>query len=152
MYDFLKMHANFGPDMFPINEMVVSNRWLVTRRRRSTCYTMNLGYFSVNFNGTQTLFGRYGGEQGISVTRGDLLAYGHAIITGPCPQEPLLFQIQTDIPSRRTPVEAWLVQELCAYHHQLGQGRMQFVFKSTAAPGAAVPTTAQSDTVVVSFP
>ena len=145
-------NANFGPGMFPVNETVVSNRWLVTGRRRSTCYTMNLGYFSVNFNGTQTLFGRYGGEQGISVTLGDLLVYGHAIITGPCPQEPLLFQIQTDIPSRRTPVEAWLVQELRAYHRQLGQGRMQFVFKSTAVPGAAVPTTAQSDTVVVSFP
>ena len=145
-------NANFGPGMFPINEIVVSNRWLVTGRRRSTCYTMNLGYFSVNFNGTQTLFGRYGGEQGISVTLGDLLVYGHIIITGPCPQEPLLFQIQMDIPSRRTPVEAWLVQELRAYHRQLGQGRMQFVFKSTAVPGAAVPTTAQSDTVVVSFP
>ena len=56
-------NANFGPGMFPINETVVSNRWLVTGRRQSTCYTMNLGYFSVNFNGTQTLFGRYGGEQ-----------------------------------------------------------------------------------------
>ena len=145
-------NANFGPGRFPVNETIVSNRWIVNGNTRSRCYTMNLGYFSVNFNGTQTLYGRYGGQQGISVVFGDLLVYGHAVISGPCSQEPLLFQIQTDIPSRRTPVEAWLVQDLRAYHRQLGQGRMQFVFKSTAVPGAAVPTTAQSDTVVISFP
>ena len=145
-------NANFGPGRFPVNETVISNRWLVTGNRQSRCYTMNIGYFSVNFNGTQTLFGTYGGQQGISVTLGDLLVYGHVIISGPCPQEPLLFQIQSDIPARRTPVELWLVQELRAYHRQLGQGRMQFVFKSSAVPGAAVPTTLQSDTAVISFP
>ena len=145
-------NANFGLSRFPVNETIVSNRWIVNGNTRSRCYTMNLGYFSVNFNGTQTLYGRYGGQQGISVTFGDLLVYGHAIISGPCPQEPLLFQIQTNIPTRRTPVETWVVQELRAYHRQLGQGRMQFVFKSTAVPEAAVSTTAQSSTVVISFP
>ena len=77
------------------------------------------------------LHGLYGGEEGKQVSAGDFVDYGYFAIFGACTQQPILIQLQSDVPARRLPVEAeWIVGEYRLYNRQLGRGRAQSVLKS----------------------
>lgn len=131
-------NARFEPLASPLNLTIVSNRWINSGNRRSACYPMGSGTFSVNFNGTTTLYGEYGGEAGRQVNEGDALNYGHFIIFGACAQQPIVIQLQNNIPAHTVPSEGWIVDYLQLYHRQLGTGRAQIVFKSR--PSATDPS------------
>ena len=128
--------ATFSPNMNAANftHTIVANRWIVSGNRRSRCFPMSIGFFVVNFNATTMLHGVYGGEEGIPVSAGDALSYGHMAIFGASAQQPIVIQAQNNIPCRRTPVEGWVVDELQLYNRQLGRGRAQSVFKSAPSP------------------
>ena len=105
----------------------------------------------MTFNGTRMLHGLYGGMDGRQVNAGDGLAYGYLAIFDTCPQQPILIQVQTDIPARILPVEGWIVEELRLYHRQLGRGRAQSTFKTR--PSSDDPTMFVTENQsVVSFP
>ena len=90
---------------------------------------MRIGFFTITFNDTTMLHGVYGGEDGIPVSDGDTVIYGHMAIFGPCAQQPIVIQAQNNIPGRRTPVERWIVEDFQLYNCQLGRGHAQSVFK-----------------------
>ena len=135
----------------PFNMTVISNRWLVTGNRKSKCFQAGSGQLQVDFNGTMMLHGLYGGEDGRPVNAGDILVYGYIIIFDSCPQQPILIQVQTDIPGRVLPVEGWIVEELRIYHRQLGRGRAQATFKTRPSPDDPTMIVMESQ-AVVSFP
>ena len=124
-------YATFEPFATPFNGTIIANRWIVNGNTRSKCFPMSSGYFAINFNGTTMLHGLYGGEEGKQVSAGDFVDYGYFAIFGACTQQPILIQLQSDVPARRLPVEAeWIVEEYRLYNHQLGRGRAQSVLKS----------------------
>ena len=116
--------------MSPFNATAIDNRWLVSGNRKSRCFDVGSGQIQVVFNDTMLLHGLYGGVDGRQVNAGDFLVYGHLIIFDTCPQQPIVIQVQTDIPARVLPVEGWFVEELRLYHRQLGRGRAQTTFKT----------------------
>ena len=124
----------FSPNLNPINFTIVANRWIVSGHRRSQCFPMSIGFFAINFNATTMLHGVYGGEEGIQVSAGDTVIYGHMAIFGACDQQPIVIQAQNNIPGRRTPVEGWIVDEYQLYNRQLGRGRAQSVLKTALKP------------------
>ena len=126
--------AMFSPNVSPINFTTIANSWLVSGNRKSKCFQMAYGFFAINFNDTTMLHGVYGGEEGIPVSAGDTVIYGHMAIFGACAQQPIVIQAQNNIPGRRTPVEGWVVEDFRLYNHQLGRGRAQSVFKASPSP------------------
>ena len=124
----------FQPNASPFNDTIIANRWIVNGNRRSKCFPTGSGYFSVVFNTTTMLHGVYGGEEGKQVNPGDIVDYGHFVIFGACPQQPILIQLQSDIPARILPVEGWIVEEYRIYNRQLGRGRAQSVLKTRPSP------------------
>ena len=137
--------------MSPFNASVIANRWLVTGNKRSRCFQAGSGQIQVVFNDTMMLHGLYGGEDGRQVNAGDFLVYGHLIIFDTCPQQPIVIQVQTDIPARVLPVEGWFVEELRLYHRQLGRGRAQSTFKTRPYPDDPTMIVIENQSVV-SFP
>ena len=135
----------------PYNISAIANRWLLTGNRRSKCFQIASGQLQVDFNGTMTLHGLYGGEDGRPVNAGDFLAYGYLAIFDTCPQQPILIQIQTDIPARVLPVEGWFVEELRIYNRQLGRGRIQATFKNAPSPDDPTMIVMEAQ-AVISFP
>ena len=135
----------------PFNTTHVSNRWINNGNTRSKCFPVGSGYFQVTFNGTDTLRGEYGGEEGLPVNVGDFMVYGYFIIYNACAQQPILIQFQSNIPTRILPVEGWIVQELRLYNRQLGMGRSQSVFKNRDSPTDPTMTVMESQHVM-SFP
>ena len=135
----------------PFNITGISNRWLVTGNRKSKCFQAGGGHLRVDFDGTMMLHGLYGGVDGRPVNAGDFLVYGYIIIFDSCPQQPILIQVQTDIPGRVLPVEGWIVEELRIYHRQLGRGRAQATFKTRPSPDDPTMIVMESQ-AVVSFP
>ena len=144
-------NAMFQSIMVPFNATAIANHWIVTGNRRSRCFQLGSGQFQVNFNDTTTLHGLYGGVDGRQVNAGDFLTYGYFAIFDTCPQQPILIQIQTDIPARMLPVEGWIVEELRLYHRQLGRGRAQSTFKTRPSPGDPTMIVMENQSVV-SFP
>ena len=126
--------AMFSPNVSPINFTTIANRWLVSGNRKSKCFQMAYGFFSITFNDTTMLHGVYGGEEGREVSAGDTVVYGHMAIFGTCAQQPIVIQAQNNIPGRRTPVEGWVVEDFQLYNRQLGRGRAQSVFKASSSP------------------
>ena len=143
--------AAFTPNLNPMNFTLVANRWLVTGNRRSRCFPMTVGFFAINFNDTTMLHGVYGGEEGIPVSAGDTVIYGHLAIFGACAQQPIVIQAQNNIPGRRTPVEGWIIDEYRLYNRQLGRGRAQTVLKSAPSPDDPTMVVIEAQ-MVISFP
>ena len=110
-----------------------------------------VGFFAINFNATTMLHGVYGGEEGIPVSAGDTVIYGHMAILGACDQQPIVIQAQNNIPGRRTPAEEWIVDEYQLYNCQLGRGRAQFVSKSRSSPDDPTMIVIKAQ-MVISFP
>ena len=127
-------YATFEPTSAPFNTTIIANRWIVNGNRRSKCFPIGSGSFSVNFNATTMLHGVYGGEGGKQINAGDFLDYGHFAIFDACAQQPILVRFQSDVPARILPVEGWIVEELRIYNRQLGRGRAQNFFKSRSSP------------------
>ena len=144
-------NATFFFRKIPFNITVIANRWLVTGNRKSKCFQAGSGHLRVDFNGTMMLHGLYGGVDGRPVNAGDFLVYGYIIIFDTCPQQPILIQVQTDIPGRILPVEGWVVEELRLYHRQLGRGRIQATFKIRSSPDDPTMIVMESQGVM-SFP
>ena len=135
----------------PFNTTLVSNHWINNGNTRSRCFSVGSGYFQVTFNGTDTLQGVYGGEEGRPVDVGDFMVYGYFIIYGACAQQPIEIQFQSNIPTRILPVEGWIVQELRLFNRQLGMGRSQSVFKNRVSSTDSTMTVMESQHVM-SFP
>ena len=135
----------------PYNATAIANRWLVTGNKKSKCFDVGSGHFRVDFNGSMMLHGVYGGEDGRPVNAGDFVVYGHFVLFDTCPQQLIVIQVQTDIPARILPVEGWIVEELRAYHRQLGRGRVQSTFKSRPSPDDPTMVVTENQSVV-SFP
>ena len=58
-------------------EYIVSiNNWIRSGNTRSTCYRVRDGGFMVSFSANQTLYGSYGGVDGISASAGDIIFSG----------------------------------------------------------------------------
>ena len=127
-------YARFEPIAAPFNNTIIANRWIVNGNRRSRCFPIGSGSFSVNFNATTMLHGVYGGEGGKRINAGDFVDYGYFAIFGACAQQPILVQFQSDVPARTLPVEEWTVEEYRIYNRQLGRGRTQGVLKSRSSP------------------
>ena len=144
-------NARFEPLASPFNLTIVTNRWINSGNRRFTCFPITSGSFTVNFNGTTTLHGEYGGEAGIQVNEGNAVNYGHFIIFGACAQQPIVIQVQNNIPAHTVPIEGWIVDYVQLYHRQLAMGRAQIVFKSR--PSATDPSMLAIENMqVFSFP
>ena len=143
--------AVFGPVQVPFNSTIIANRWILTGNRRSRCFTMSVGYFGVTFNDTTMLHGVYGGEQGLPVNAGELLAYGYLVIFGACAQQPILIQTRSNTPTRILPVEGWSVEDLRLYNRQLGDGRFQGVFKIRPSPDDSTMVVLENQ-LILSFP
>ena len=143
--------AIFSPNLNPINFTIVANRWIVSGNKRSRCFPMSIGFFAINFNATTMLHGVYGGEEGIPVSDGDTVIYGHMAIFGPCAQQPIVIQAQNNIPGRRTPVEGWIVDEYQLYNRQLGTGRAQSVLKTALQSDDPTMVVVEAQ-IVFSFP
>ena len=122
-------YATFQPVAGPLNATIIANRWIVNGNTRSKCFTMKDGFFALNFNDTTMLHGVYGGEEGKQINAGDFANYGYFAIFGACVQQPILIQLQSDVPARILPVEGWVVEEYRLYNRQLGRGRAQSVQK-----------------------
>ena len=144
-------NGTFSSAKAPFNATAIANRWLVTGNKKSKCFDVGSGHFRVDFNGTMMLHGVYGGEDGRPVNAGDFVVYGHIVLFDTCPQQQIVIQTQTDIPARRLPVEGWIVEELQAYHRQLGRGRVQSTFKSRPSPDDPTMVVTENQSVV-SFP
>ena len=144
-------NARFHPLMISFNSTAISNRWIVTGNRRSKCFPVGTGFFQVDVNDTIMLHGLYGGEDGQPFNAGDVLLYGYLIIYDTCPQQPLIIQIQSNIPGRTLPVEGWLVEELQLYHRQLGRGRVQSVLKTRPSQDDPTNVVIENQSVL-SFP
>ena len=143
--------AVFGPIQIPFNSTMIANHWISTGNRRSRCFTISAGYFGVTFNDTTMLHGVYGGEQGLPVNAGELLAYGYIVIFGACAQQPILIQTRSNTPARILPVEGWFVEDLRLYNRQLGDGRFQGVFKIRPSPDDPTMVVVESQ-LLLSFP
>ena len=144
-------NASFFFRKIPYNITLISNHWLVTGNRKSKCFQSGSGHLRVDFNGTMMLHGLYGGVDGRPVNAGDIVVYGYIIIFDSCPQQPILIQVQTDIPGRILPVEGWVVEELRLYQRQLGRGRAQAIFKTRPSPDDPTMLVMESQ-AVISFP
>ena len=144
-------NAMFFPLMAPFNATAIANHWLMTGNTRSRCFQVGTGQIQVVFNDTMMLHGLYGGVDGRQVNAGDLLVYGYLAIFDACPQQPILIQIQTDIPARILPVEGWIVEELRLYNRQLGRGRAQTTFKTRPSPDDPTMIVMENQSVL-SFP
>ena len=144
-------NATYSPIKLPYNSTAIANRWLVTGNRISKCFEVAAGQFQVTFNGTRMLHGLYGGMDGRQVNAGDGLAYGYLAIFDTCPQQPILIQVQTDIPARILPVEGWIVEEFRLYNRQLGRGRAQSTFKTRLSPNDPTMLVTENQSVL-SFP
>ena len=112
---------------------------------------MTIGFFAINFNDTTMLHGVYGGEEGIPVSAGDTVIYGHMAILGACAQQPIVIRAQNNIPGRTTPVEGWIVDEYRLYNRQLGRGRAQSVLKTAPSPNDPTMVVVEAQ-MVISFP
>ena len=144
-------NGTFQPLAASSNDTMIVNHWIVNGNRRSRCFPMSSGHFSINFNDTTMLHGVYGGEEGKQVNAGDFVDYGYFALFGACAQQPILIQYQSDVPARILPVERWVIEEFRLYNRQLGRGRAQRVFKNRLSPGD--PTMAILDSQhLFSFP
>ena len=144
-------YGTFEPLAAPYNGTIIANRWIVNGNTRSKCFTIRAGYFSINFNDTTMLHGVYGGEEGKPINAGEFVDYGYLVIFGACGQQPILIQIQSEIPARILPVEGWVVEEYRLYNRQLGRGRAQSVLKSRPSPDDPTMTISEFQRVL-SFP
>ena len=80
----------------PIN--AIFNRWILTGNTRSKCFPSFIGGFLVTFSGEQLLKGTYGGNEGIDIPSGRILAYEYISISVSPPCEPVVIQRWTPIP------------------------------------------------------
>ena len=144
-------YGTFEPIATPFNDTVIANRWIVNGNTRSKCFPMSSGYFSIIFNTTTMLHGVYGGEKGKQINANDFVNYGYIAFFGTCAQQPILIQLQSDVPARRLPVEGWTVEEYRSYNRQLGRGRAQSVLKSRPSPDDPTMLTVEGQRVF-SFP
>lgn len=128
------MNATFFPYQLPFTAHATFNGWLVNRRRETKCFPISAGGFMVGFNGTQTLFGTYGGTEGI-LTSGAVLDYGYYSIPV-CRQSPIQIRRTTPIPNEDRRLGFFILfYEL--YHRGLGQGVERGVFQQDSLPDDA---------------
>ena len=125
------MNATLFPYRLPFTVYATFNGWLVNRRRETKCFPVSAGGFFVNFVGTQTLFGTFGGTEGTSVT-GAILDYGFYSIPV-CAQSPITIRRSTPIPNEDRRLGFFILfYEL--YHRGLGQGVERGVFQQDSLP------------------
>ena len=70
---------------------------------KSRCFTTLQGGYSVDFNGTQTIFGTYG-DTGGSQGSGDALIWNFYHIDV-CRQAPIIIQVESNTPARGDPTD-----------------------------------------------
>ncbi len=103
-------------------------------RSKNLCFDNREGGYAVRFTGEETLHGMYGGQDGLSITRGDVLLYGFYRIQGF--QYPII-HFNTGTPVRLEPVDRFRVLNYELQHPRLGAGVAQGVFRvvPTGEPG-----------------
>ena len=116
-------NATLQPIRRPSQINAILNRWILTGNTRSKCFPSVIGGFLVTFSGEQILKGTYGGEEGIDVPNGTILAYEYLSISVP-PCEPVVIQRRSPIPVESIRIGVTLIfYELS--HRTLGQGSQQ---------------------------
>ena len=130
-------NAIFNPIRIPINVTASINTWLVNGNLgRSRCFTTLQGGYSVDFNGTQTIFGTYGnagGSQGRVVQNGDSLIWNFYHIDV-CRQAPIIIRVESNTPARVDPTDGLIIDSNDLYNRQLGRGLEQGLFVAIAQP------------------
>ena len=113
----------------PFTHFVTNNRWIANGNTRSRCIDTLNGGLRVTFaaGSTQVLRGTYGGDAGLTVTRGEDLLWGYYSINA-CPQQPILIQYESTVPGRQT-TDRYVVNDNRIYHPQLGTGFEIVVFR-----------------------
>ena len=107
-----------------INTIATANNWIRNGNTRSTCYKVYDGGIHVRFSGDQTLYGKYGGDNGKPAGVEVVLVYGFYNIDA-CKQSPVIIHYQCGTPSRPEPVDGTYITNCYAYNRVLGHGRIQ---------------------------
>ena len=130
-------NAIFNPIRIPINVTASSNRWLLNGRLgTSLCFPTLQGGYSVDFNGTQILFGTYGNAAtppGRLVQNGDSLIWNFYHIAV-CPQAPIIIRIESNTPARVDPTDGLIIDSNDLFNRELGNGLEQGLFVSIPMP------------------
>ena len=131
-------NATFLPVLFPFNNTVVFNTWLVNGRARTRCYPIADGGFQVSFTGTVMLHGEYGGEEGRLGFPNESVFYGHNYLLDVCEQQGILLQVETPTPSRVETSDGWTVAIFRARNRVLGEGVIWGIGRLTAVDSTTV--------------
>ena len=107
-----------------INYIATANNWIRNGNSRSTCYKVYDGGIIVTFSGDQTLYGKYGGDDGKPAGVDVVLVYGFYNIDA-CKQSPVIIHYRCDTPVRAEPVDGAFIANCYAYNRILGHGRVQ---------------------------
>ena len=123
--------ATLSPFVFPpeVQYTVTFNRWIFNGRPKSLCYENRDGGFAVSFSEDQMLFGTYGGQDGKPISPGEFVVYGFYNIPV-CAQEPIVIQYNSGSPVRFDAVDGFGIINCELYHHTLGEGIAQGVFRA----------------------
>jgi len=67
-------NASFSAGQVPFTMTAKANRWLVNGNTKSRCFDACFGWFGVNFQDNQVLYGTYGGTEGRTINPTSLYA------------------------------------------------------------------------------
>ena len=106
------------------NYIATTNSWIRNGNTRSTCYRIRDGGFLVTLLSDQTLYGKYGGDEGKPAGPFEQFVYGFYSIDA-CEKSPVIIHYRCPIPIRAEPIDGALVVNCYAYNRVLGHGRIQ---------------------------
>ena len=108
-----------------VSNFATANNWIRNGNTRSTCYRVRDGGFSVDILAKQTLYGKYGGDEGKPVEPPAPLVYGFVSIDT-CEQSPVHIHIRCGYPMRTEPVDGtFIISDCYAFNRVLGRGKFQ---------------------------
>ena len=107
-----------------INHIATANNWIRNGNTHSTCYKVYDGGILVTFSADQTLYGKYGGDNGKPAGVNVVLVYGFYNIDA-CKQSPVIIHYRCGAPIRAEPVDGTFIANCYAYNRILGHGSVQ---------------------------
>ena len=130
--ELLFENAKMGPFISSekADYVVTANNWIQNGKTRSRCYQVRAGGIRVTFSDDQTLYGRYGGDDGKPAGMGDVLVAGILKIDV-CQQSPVIIKYRSAMPIRSEPVDGNVIGTFDVKNAVLGCGKSHVIVSTT---------------------